>query len=281
MLSEDEVKHILGIFPDVSFAFAYGSGVVRQDGYEYSSSSEGSKSLPMIDLILVVEDAAAWHSANILRNPSHYSCLMPVKASYIASFQDLIKANVWFNPSIPVGFPHNPLRQMKYGVISRHYMLRDLTQWNSLYVAGRLHKPVHIIKHNPEIELFMGLNREQALRTSLLLLPERFNEADLFMAVASLSYVGDPRMLIGENPKKVNVNLHITASFNAAVLHCLYCIVLKGPQLSNAGVGPLSQSVPVYSGRLHQFTQFGTDEFFQPHPYVCSGYIQVRKVEIN
>ena len=50
------------------------------------------------------------------------------------------------------------------------------------------------------------VNREHALRASLLLLPDVFCERDLYYSVASLSYVGDPRMLIGENPKKV-INL--------------------------------------------------------------------------
>ena len=47
------------------------------------------------------------------------------------------------------------------------------------------------------------VNREHALRASLLLLPDVFREIDLYYSVASLSYMGDPRMFIGENPKKV------------------------------------------------------------------------------
>jgi mitochondrial translocator assembly and maintenance protein 41 len=33
-----------------------------------------------------------------------------------------------------------------------------------------------------------------------------FREIDLYLSIASLSYIGDPRMLYGENPRKV-VNL--------------------------------------------------------------------------
>jgi len=52
----------------------------------------------------------------------------------------------------------------------------------------------------------MARNKEYAVRTALLLVPKLFDEFDLFTKIASLSYTGDPRMIVGENPKKV-VNL--------------------------------------------------------------------------
>jgi len=85
-------------------------------------------------------------------------------------------------------------------------LLDDLNEWRSLYIAGRLHKPIHILKHNESIENAISLNKEYAIRTALLLIPKLFDEFDLFTKIASLSYTGDPRMIVGENPKKV-VNL--------------------------------------------------------------------------
>ena len=41
------------------------------------------------------------------------------------------------------------------------------------------------------------------MRTSLLLMKPSFKELELYYTIASLSYIGDPRMLVGENPKKV------------------------------------------------------------------------------
>ena len=39
---------------------------------------------------------------------------------------------------------------------------------------------------------------------ALLLLPRQFNETDVYLKIASLSYIGDPRMYVGgENPRKV------------------------------------------------------------------------------
>lgn len=47
------------------------------------------------------------------------------------------------------------------------------------------------------------VNLASALRTSLLLLPESFTEVQLFETIAGLSYRGDFRMKVGENPHKV------------------------------------------------------------------------------
>lgn len=219
-LTEAESNEILAQFPGVEFAFAYGSGVVEQGGYDYSQL----KSLPMLDLIFVVDNPETWHTLNLQRNPTHYSSMLSLSASNIALFQEQLKAHFWFNAYIPCNLTSFPTRLMKYGIISKKQALADLTRWNNLYLAGRLHKPVHVLKSHPELEQAIGLNHEQAIRTSLLLLPDRFNEVDLFLTVASLSYVGDPRMFLGENPKKV-VNLvtpmvsHYRQLYSSAVSH--------------------------------------------------------------
>lgn len=202
MLSESDCNDVLNMFPEVEFALAYGSGVVEQDGYDYQKKDN----FPMLDIILVVNDSEQWHAVNMLRNPSHYTSLIPLTAPLVARFQEGISANFWFNAYIPMNSPKFPGRLMKYGIISKEHLLQDLNNWSQLYIAGRLHKPVHILKKNEEIEKALAQNYEHAIRTSLLLLPGQFNEFDLYTSVASLSYIGDPRMFIGENPKKI-VNL--------------------------------------------------------------------------
>jgi len=47
-------------FPKVDFAFAYGSGAIEQGGYNYTVENEGAN-LPMLDLILAVDDPIRWH----------------------------------------------------------------------------------------------------------------------------------------------------------------------------------------------------------------------------
>lgn len=201
MLNPDEAVEVLGQFPEVTFAFAYGSGAVTQDGYDYSKKLAAD--LPMLDLILVVDNPLEWHQENMRRNPHHYTPLLTLSSSSITYVQEHFQAHLWFNPYVPAAITKQPGRLMKYGVISAKQALEDLTSWTNLYLAGRLHKPVHVLKENPIFLEAMSKNRRSALQTACLLLPQKFSEVDLFLTIASLSYVGDPRMLIGENPKKV------------------------------------------------------------------------------
>jgi hypothetical protein len=60
-----------------------------------------------------------------------------------------------------------------------------------------------VITGDVEVEAENLLNRSNALRTSLLLLPESFTEDDLLTKIVGLSYTGDFRMTFGENPKKI------------------------------------------------------------------------------
>lgn len=207
MLSTDEAEDLLRCFPSVEFAFAYGSGVVEQGGYKYEQSDPSK--LPMMDFILVVENSEQWHEDNMLQNPSHYTSIIPLGSKYVAQFQDKIPAHLWFNAYIPMKSKGCVGRLMKYGVISKEYMLEDLNTWSNLYTAGRLQKPVRVLKQNAVIEEAIKNNLESAVRTSLLMLPEKFEEIDLYLNIASLSYVGDPRMYFGENPKKVGVFLFL------------------------------------------------------------------------
>lgn len=191
------MESILEQFPSVCFAFAYGSGVIEQTGYASNSASQ-----VLIDVILVVEDSVSWHEQNMLMNPEDYTPLFPLSVNSIAKVQEKFGGRLWYNVFIPIR--SNPSYHMKYGVISKADMLSDLKNWHWLYAAGRLHKPVQILKRNVEIENAMRVNYHHALQTALLLMPKTFNEIDLFRGVASLSYIGDPRMIAGENPKKVS-----------------------------------------------------------------------------
>ena len=66
-------------------------------------------------------------------------------AKAIGELQEKFGAKCYFNTLIPY-----EEGRIKYGVISRNDLIADLLDWESLYVAGRLHKPVNIIHKSPK-----------------------------------------------------------------------------------------------------------------------------------
>ena len=94
---------------------------------------------------------------------------------------------------------------IKYGVVSIDTLCQDLLTWSSLYLSGRMHKPLRIIKDDARVRLTQQVNLTSALRAALLTLPPEFSERDLFERITAISYDGDPRMLLpAENRSKVS-----------------------------------------------------------------------------
>ena len=93
---------------------------------------------------------------------------------------------------------------MKYGVISIDQLCLDLHEWTHLYVAGRMQKPIKILKTNTSIQTATCCNIRHAVNSALLLLPCTTTEHALYLTIAGLSYFGDFRMQFGENPRKVH-----------------------------------------------------------------------------
>ncbi|XP_067617173.1 phosphatidate cytidylyltransferase, mitochondrial [Eurosta solidaginis] len=194
-------KDILAHFPrgSLSYAFAYGSGVKQQIGYEAISKQKNN----VIDLIFCVRDPLGWHAENMNRQESHYSLLRLLGPRFIMNYQEHLGARVYFNTLVPLNDIHVTV---KYGVISREHFLDDLMNWRYLYVAGRLHKPtLELVPTNGDEVLKEALkkNLSSAFHVALLLLPERFTAYQLFHIISRLSYKGDFRMVFGENKQKV------------------------------------------------------------------------------
>ncbi|XP_074597301.1 phosphatidate cytidylyltransferase, mitochondrial [Brevipalpus obovatus] len=220
LVNTNYLKKLLSIFPnDYCFAFAYGSAIYRQSvdkivqASTSSSSSSGnsgnnndqpSSSQKMIDLVLVVNDSSNFHRENLKLNPSHYSFLRLLGSKMITHVQDNFAAKVYYNSLITIVDEKNEKRLVKYGVINTQSLIDDLLDWNHLYIAGRLHKPVKII-HPAEGELAkaLSINHQNAFYASLLLLSETFSEEQLFTTITNMSYDGDFRMIIGEDRNKV------------------------------------------------------------------------------
>lgn len=216
---KESLRQVLWQFrAPIRYAFAYGSGVF---GQKSSTGSTGSEFSPhpnppkaveewqkggakIIDFIFGVSHTQHWHSLNLQQHPEHYSGLknLPYSSAVVSWMQDRWGAGLYYNPYITV----NGI-MIKYGVVNLDTLARDLTDWDTLYLAGRLQKPVKILRDDPRIRLSNQVNLVSALRTALLMLPEKFSERQLYERITGLSYLGDPRMhslVASEAPSKVS-----------------------------------------------------------------------------
>lgn len=208
----------------IRYAFAYGSGVFPQDGGRPPASSaaataaaasgtgaihpaapEAVKTMQrgggkMIDFIFGVSYSQHWHDLNLHQHRDHYSGLGSLGSYAVSQVQDRWGAGIYFNPYVTVNGT-----LIKYGVVNIDTLCRDLRDWDTLYLAGRLHKPVKILRDHPRVRLSNQMNLLSAVRVALLLLPPRFTEHQLYTTIAGISYRGDPRMAFAsENTNKVS-----------------------------------------------------------------------------
>ncbi|KAJ2599597.1 Mitochondrial translocator assembly and maintenance protein 41 [Coemansia sp. RSA 1804] len=178
----------------IKYAFAYGSGVYKQTGYG------GEKTKPMVDMIFAVSHPDHWHALNISQNRPHYSFMATLGSNAVTYVQDKIGAGVYYNPFVEINGV-----VIKYGVVSMETLSSDLLNWDTLYLAGRMHKPTLTLRRDPLMRISKQVNLTHAVRAALLMLPKTFTTAELFRTIASISFSGDFRMKVGgENPNKVN-----------------------------------------------------------------------------
>ncbi|SAL99186.1 hypothetical protein [Absidia glauca] len=253
-----QLKDVVAQFhAPVRYAFAYGSGVFRQSGYD-------EKSKPMMDFIFGVSHPGHWHSLNMQQNPHHYSSLRLLGSNTVSKIQDDVGAGVYFNPYVEI----NGI-VIKYGVVSIDKLCRDLIDWDTLYLAGRMHKPVKILRDDARVRLANQVNLTEAVRVALLTLPERFNEVELYEKIAGISYVGDFRMVVGENPNKVQNIVHSQLDHfhrlyfsllddlpNVAVLNDGYFQQNQNPKFRGLMVQKLPRTL--YDHVLHQHRTFAS-----------------------
>jgi translocator assembly and maintenance protein 41 len=191
--STDSLQSILWKFDaPIRYAFAYGSGVFSQ-GYSNPDTQ--------IDLIFAVTYPDHWHSINMKYNPDHYSSLRLFGSNIVSRFQE-VGPGVYFNPFVEIEG-----KLVKYGVVSVDRLVQDLSSWNSFYLAGRLQKPVKILRDDTMVRYWNQQNLRAAATLAYLQLPKdsKFDEFQFYKNITTLSYRGDVRYTLGaENPKKID-----------------------------------------------------------------------------
>lgn len=209
---KEALRQILWKFrAPIRYAFAYGSGVFSQSGNTSPGTGSYHPAAPqaiqavqqgrgkMIDFIFGVSYSQHWHALNLQEHRDHYSGLGSLGSYMVSQVQDKWGAGVYFNPYVTVNGT-----LIKYGVVNIDTLCRDLSDWDTLYLAGRLQKPVKILRDNPSVRLANQVNLLSAVRVALLLLPPDFSEHELYSTIAGISYLGDPRMSFPtEDPRKV------------------------------------------------------------------------------
>ncbi|KIX03406.1 uncharacterized protein Z518_06958 [Rhinocladiella mackenziei CBS 650.93] len=220
---KEALRQILWKFrAPIRYAFAYGSGVFSQSAGTDVGIANLHPSPPaaiskvqngnqkMIDFIFGVSYTQHWHSLNLSEHRDHYSAVGSLGSYAVSKIQDSFGAGVYFNPYVTINGT-----LIKYGVVNLDTLCKDLSEWNTLYLAGRLQKPVKILRDNPAVRLANQVNLIAAVRTALLLLPAEFTEKDLYSTIAGISYMGDPRMTVGgDDPRKVeNIVTHQLSNF--------------------------------------------------------------------
>ena len=119
--------------------------------------------------------------------------------------------------------PDGSSARIKYGVIDKQDLIRELHTWDTLYIAGRMHKPLLVLQDDEDIDVANRANRDSALRAALLFSKPDTTASSLLevrprppppaaraphprrtrQRLVGLSFRGDFRMRVGENPHKI------------------------------------------------------------------------------
>lgn len=187
----EEIREFIENRPDVIAAYGYGSKIFKQENAITTDS--------LIDLIFVVDNIKEWHLKNLEINPKDYSY---IGSKFFANAQtDSIKGTTGI--AYISDIEENGLRY-KFGTIEYKDLYYNLQSWNSFYVPGRFQKTIYPYKEDIELNEAIMLNRKKALLVAAYLAKKDFlTKEELFEILVNLSYMGDPRMKIGETPEKV------------------------------------------------------------------------------
>jgi hypothetical protein len=193
-MKADRIRsHLVGL-PSSDLVVAYGSGAFQQAGH---TSFDGK----MTDLLVFTSDRDRFVSELVSTRLVRSSCARGV---------DLFQPLVAFFAGVPLGRSEF---EYKLGVVSTQVLFDCLSDWdNSFYIAGRLQKPTMVIQASSDsvskrFTDSQSRNLSGALRAACIAMPpeigESFSLSTLFESLVSLSYLGDVRVGVAENPQKI------------------------------------------------------------------------------
>ncbi len=258
MLPRTGLYAVLDVVPPVEHAFGYGSGVFTQplassnetnvDEVQRGSGTEASVATPrpttMVDFVFAVTSPKQWHAENIQRNPSHYAPhIRLLGPDAVVAIADRVGVGVHFNTLVPwrgvrdedttARLGPGRATHYKYGVVKLDTLCTDLTDWHSLFLAGRMQKPVLTISKHASVANALDTNLNAALATALLTLPDLFTDETLRETLCGLSYRGDLRTWFGAEDKH-KVKRIAAGSTNA--IDELYRLAVANAGASPAGL---------------------------------------------
>ena len=181
---------LLKRLPSCKMLLGYGSGVFRQAGYTNQAD--------MVDVLALVSRKSAY--LDDLKN-----------AGFVSPSSNMM--GKLSNPEIvyfaDISISHKV--RVKLGVVEYDKCLSRLRDWeDSFYIAGRLQKPIQILYSSDisTLQFFhdaQAVNHRFAIIAALLALPPKhtYSLSDLYTSLVGLSYLGDIRVGIAENPKKI------------------------------------------------------------------------------
>lgn len=190
MTKGDVIKEFANERPTSRGVYGYGSNVFKQASVDTQESQT--------DVIFIVDDLREWHQVNMEWNPKDYSFLGRMHLNRKAIDKIKGKNNITYFSHIQgeVGY-------FKYGVIEINDFICSLSTWNNLFVVGRFQKPTLEVYSERRIRESIQYNRECALLVASLFANRITTKWELYSKLCGLSYAGDARMLLAENPNKV------------------------------------------------------------------------------
>lgn len=175
--------------PEAACVLQYGSSVLKTAGGQIDPHAQ-------VDLILAVKNPVEFHTENMRANPQDYSRVVRKRGAEFLVNSAARAAGIHYNTL--VGYEG---KFYKYGVISIEDLNDDLLNWRSFYLAGRLQKPVKVLKGNETVAKSMEVNYISAVALSCLIMDRVIPEEDLYLNITQLSFLGDRRL---EDPQKVH-----------------------------------------------------------------------------